>query len=119
MQGYTRTMDSTRDRIATNLRKGVLEFGVLSLLAQERMYGLQLAQELMRRELIAGEGSLYPLLARMREAGVIEPVTLAGSPGRPRRYYAITGTGRTQLEVFAAIWSGLAPAINELLEERK
>lgn len=119
MQGYTSTMEPARDRIATNLRKGVLEFGVLGLLAQQQMYGLQLAEELMRRELIAGEGSLYPLLARMREAGLIEPVTSSASSGRPRRYYAITGTGRTQLDAFAAIWADLAPTIDELLEERK
>lgn len=112
-------MDPIGNRIATNLRKGVLEFGVLGLLAQRPMYGLELAEELMARELIAGEGSLYPLVARMRESGLIDPVAASTQSGRPRRYYAITAQGRDQLEVFAAIWAGLAPTIDELLKERK
>ena len=113
-------MESTRARIATNLRKGVLEFGVLGLLSREQMYGLQLAEELQARELIASEGSLYPLLARMRESGWIEPLsTRVEASARPRRYYAITATGRAQLEEFAELWGELTSTMNQLLKERK
>lgn len=62
-------MITDEERIATNIRKGVLEFCVLALLARREMYGLQLANELVERGLTASEGSLYPLLARMRDAG--------------------------------------------------
>lgn len=112
-------MDDPRDRIATNLRKGVLEFGVLGLLAQRQMYGLELVDELVRRRLIAGEGSLYPLLARMRENDLIEPVAAATPSGRPRRYYAITDRGHDQLGAFVDVWTDLSLVIGDLLKERR
>ena len=57
-----------REKIATNIRKGVLEYCVLGSLASEDKYGLELAEELTKLHLTAGEGSLYPLLARMKTA---------------------------------------------------
>lgn len=110
-------MDPTGERIATNIRKGVLEYCVLALLSRRDMYGLELAGALMGRGLIAGEGSLYPLLARMRETGAVETRWETSGGGRSRRYYAITDAGRAQLGVFADIWDGIARQVEQLLEE--
>ncbi|WP_449281181.1 PadR family transcriptional regulator [Leucobacter sp.] len=112
-------MDTQSEKIATNLRKGVLEYCVLALLSQRDMYGLELANELMERALSASEGSLYPLLARMRESGTVDTRWEgAGDSGgsRPRRYYAITEYGRAQLERFAAVWGSLAHEVEALIE---
>jgi PadR family transcriptional regulator PadR len=106
----------TEERIATNLRKGVLEYCVLALLSHGEKYGLELAGDLTERELIASEGSLYPLLARMRENGLVEPRWDASGTGRPRRYYAITDAGTEQLTSFAGVWTSLAAQVNALLE---
>ena len=79
-------MTESIERVATNLRRGVLEYCVLALLSREERYGLDLATELIERSLIAGEGSLYPLLSRMRESGSVETrVHAAGGGGRPRK----------------------------------
>lgn len=110
-------MESTQDRIAVNLRKGILEYGVLALLSRREMYGLELVDELMKRELIAGEGSLYPLLARMRENGLVQPTLQSSPAGRPRRYYAVTSEGSAQLRSFATIWRELVPHVDALLKE--
>ncbi|WP_315636682.1 MULTISPECIES: PadR family transcriptional regulator [Microbacterium] len=112
-------MDDPIERIATNLRKGVLEFGLLGLLVQRDMYGLELAEELKARELISSDGSLYPLIARLRDNGLIEPVSAVESSERPRRYYGVTAAGRAHLDAFAHVWAAIAPTINELLEGRK
>ena len=104
------------ERIATNLRKGVLEYCVLALLSHGEKYGLELADDLTARELIASEGSLYPLLARMRENGLVEPRWEASGAGRPRRYYAITEDGTKQLAAFAQVWTSLGAQVNALLE---
>ncbi|MFT4220188.1 MAG: PadR family transcriptional regulator [Microbacterium sp.] len=105
------------ERIATNIRKGVLEFCVLALLARREMYGLQLADELVERGLTASEGSLYPLLARMRDTGSVSTRWESAASGRPRRYYAVTDRGRDQLRTFAAVWQTIVPQVGALLKE--
>lgn len=109
-------MAMTEERIATNLRKGVLEYCVLALLSRGERYGLELADDLTTRELIAGEGSLYPLLARMRENGLVEPRWDSSGTGRPRRYYTITDHGTDQLATFTRVWTSLGAQVNALLE---
>lgn len=112
-------MGTDEDRIATNIRKGVLEYCVLALLAQREMYGLELADDLVSRGLTAGEGSLYPLLARMRDADTVDTRWDTPETGRPRRYYTITPTGRAHLRTFAQVWSGIAPQVDDLLKEKQ
>lgn len=109
-------MDEAHERIATNIRKGVLEFCVLSLLSRRDMYGLELADALVERGLSASEGSLYPLLARMQQAGLVGSRREASTSGRPRKYYEITADGATHLAAFAQVWGRIAPQVAELLE---
>ncbi|MDQ0614734.1 PadR family transcriptional regulator PadR [Microbacterium sp. W4I4] len=109
-------MTESAERIATNLRKGVLEFCVLGLLAASERYGLDLASDLQSRGLIASEGSLYPLLARMREGGLVDTRTEAVGGGRPRRYYTITAAGREQLDTFATVWRAVGAEVDTIIE---
>ena len=111
-------MTDSSERIATNLRKGVLEFCVLGLLADAERYGLELAGELQTRGLIAGEGSLYPLLSRMRESDLVTTRTASAGGGRPRKYYTITDAGRAQLEAFTEVWHALGAEVDSILGGR-
>lgn len=111
-------MSDSTERIATNLRKGVLEYCVLGLLASSERYGLELASTLQQRGLIASEGSLYPLLARMRENALVDTRTEAVGGGRPRRYYTITDSGRAQLATFAEVWRTLGTEVDSILGGR-
>ncbi|WP_309127063.1 PadR family transcriptional regulator [Microbacterium sp.] len=108
-------MTESAERIATNLRKGVLEYCVLGLLAESERYGLELANDLQTRGLIASEGSLYPLLARMRETGLVDTRTEAVGGGRPRRYYTITALGRDQLSTFVEVWRTLGAEVDTIV----
>ncbi|MGY6497248.1 MAG: PadR family transcriptional regulator [Microcella sp.] len=110
-------MTSADDKIATNIRKGVLEFCVLALLVEREMYGLELANELTERQLTASEGSLYPLLARMRDNGLVADRWHTPATGRARRYYSPTPEGRAHLAAFAAVWSPLSRQVSALLKE--
>jgi len=110
-------MDESHERIATNIRKGVLEYCVLALLARRDMYGLELADELIARDLTASEGSLYPLLARMQQSGVVTSRREALSGTRPRKYYAITDDGRAQLATFADVWGRISHQVDDTLGE--
>ncbi|MGO1543570.1 MAG: PadR family transcriptional regulator [Gulosibacter sp.] len=110
-------MEFDEERIATNIRKGVLEYCVLALLSQREMYGLELANQLVERHLTASEGSLYPLLTRMRNSGSVATRWDTPDTGRARRYYTLTDEGHRQLRVFAEVWSTIAPQVGALLEE--
>ncbi|WP_454294497.1 PadR family transcriptional regulator [Salana multivorans] len=107
----------TADKLASNLRKGVLESCVLALLAGREMYGLELADELATRDLSAGAGSLYPLLGRMRDSGLVVTRWDTEASTRARRYYAITPAGREHLAQFARVWHTIAPEVEQLLDQ--
>ena len=107
------------ERLATNLRKGVIEFCVLALLSTRERYGLEIAAELIERGLIASEGSLYPLLSRMRDNGTVETRLESAGAGRPRRYYAITTRGSEQLTSFAEVWKTIGGQVDILLEDAR
>jgi PadR family transcriptional regulator PadR len=109
-------MGADSERILTNLRKGVLEFCVLGLLADEPRYGLDLAASLHSAGLIASDGSLYPLLTRLRDAGFVTTSWSQGENGRPRRYYELTAAGRAYLTEFRALWTPLSTAVNDIVE---
>lgn len=111
-------MDEARERIATNIRKGVLEYCVLALLARREMYGLELADDLVERGLTASEGSLYPLLARMQQSGSVTSRREARDGARPRKYYTLTDDGRAQLATFAEVWGRIAPQVHDTLGEK-
>jgi len=106
------------DRVTTNLRKGVLEFCVLARIASGDAYGFELARELQADGLIAGEGSLYPLLARLRTGGLVDTRTEESTSGRPRKYYRLTPAGHAQLAAFRAAWVPLRDAVDHAMGER-
>lgn len=108
---------AARERIATNIRKGVLEYCVLAVLADRDCYGLELAEALVERGLSASEGSLYPLLARMRQSGAVATRWESAEGNRRRRYYTLTGHGHRQLRVFAQVWQELSPQVAALVRD--
>lgn len=110
-------METLAERIATNMRKGVLEYCVLALLTDADRYGLDLAAELSARGLVASEGSLYPLLARMKESGLVTTRWDAPDVGRPRKYYAVTNAGHAALAVFRTVWERMSIDISDVVGE--
>lgn len=105
------------DTILVNLRRGTLEYCILGLLARERSYGLDIARRLSAGGLVMNsEGTLYPLLARLRKSGWVETTWEESDAGPPRRYYAITPAGRHALAAFRATWQPFSAAVDAALE---
>lgn len=104
------------DAVGSNLRKGVLEYCVLAMIGQGEMYGLNIANGLQQRGLLTSEGTLYPLLARLRRNGLVETSWRESSQGAPRRYYTLTDAGRESLSVFAGVWGTFSSAVTNTLE---
>lgn len=98
--------------------RGVLDLCVLAALADVERYGYELAQCLERSGLgrVKG-GTLYPLLARLEEAGLVVGEWHSGRQGQGRKYYALTGEGRRQLEEQTSEWKEFVACTISLLDE--
>ncbi|MPV35858.1 PadR family transcriptional regulator [Georgenia subflava] len=109
-------MVAGEDTILSNLRRGALEYCVLALLRSGTSYGLDIARVLNRDGvLMRGEGTLYPLLARLRRSGLVETTWQESAAGPPRRYYALTPEGERALDAFARTWRPFRDAVDAAL----
>jgi PadR family transcriptional regulator PadR len=105
-----------RDSTISQLRRGVLEFCVLALLRDGERYSFDLVRALSDVDgLVTSEGTLYPLLGRLRREGLVESMWRESSAGPPRRYYTITPDGDATLRTFAAQWSRFRDSVDGLL----
>jgi PadR family transcriptional regulator, regulatory protein PadR len=87
--------DEDRDRRITQLRKGILELAVMGVLYHERHYGYSLVRVLTETGSIAlKEGTIYPILARLNRDGLVRSEWVESDQGPPRKYYALTLSGR-------------------------
>jgi PadR family transcriptional regulator, regulatory protein PadR len=111
----------TQDRTATSvenltqeLRRGILALAVLAQ-CHEPQYGYSLKQHLAEHGLDVNEGTLYPLLRRLEEQGLLDSEWRIAGESRPRRYYRINDAGRAALERLAREWQSLETALGRLL----
>jgi PadR family transcriptional regulator, regulatory protein PadR len=103
--------------LAAQLRRGVLEYCVLALLRSERRYAFDLVRELSEMDgMVISEGTIYPLLARMRRDGTVETTWQESRSGPPRRYYRLTARGRKALLGFQQEWSTFRDAVDRVIE---
>lgn len=104
--------------ILSHLRRGALEYCVLAMLQNGRLYGLDIARRLTRDGvLMSSEGTLYPLLARLRKAGLVETTWQESTSGPPRRYYDLTDQGAAALAAFERTWIPFRAAVDAALSE--
>lgn len=105
--------------ILAQLRRGSVEYCVLALLQGGPAYGLDIGARLGRDGvLMNGDGTLYPLLSRLRKQGLVETHWQESPSGPPRRYYALTDDGRAQLAEFHQVWHVFRDAVDDTLEGR-
>jgi PadR family transcriptional regulator PadR len=102
--------------VLSQLRRGALEFCVLALLADEERYGFDLVRTLGSIDgMVTGEGTLYPLLSRLKKDGRVVTTWRESEAGPPRKYYAITAEGRRALADFTAEWRRFRDAVDQIL----
>lgn len=112
----TSTPDDTIAALPSQLRRGVLEFCVLALLRDGERYAVELVHELGSKDgLVTSEGTLYPLLSRLRREGVVTTTWRESAGGPPRRYYALTPAGRSVLDAFSDEWRRFSDTVNGIL----
>ena len=100
----------------TELRRGVLEYCVLAVVRNEESYAFDIVRELAGAgELVTSEGTIYPLLSRLRRDHLVTTTWRESDAGPPRRYYRITDEGRRALDGFAGDWARFRDAVDALL----
>lgn len=98
------------------LRRGVLESCVLALVRDEESYGFDIVRALTAAgNLLTSEGTIYPLLARLRRDGLVTTTWRESESGPPRRYYRITDEGCRALDAFVTDWQRFTAAVDALL----
>ncbi len=96
------------------MRKGILEFCVLTLVNKEEIYASDIIKKLKDSELIVVEGTLYPLLTRLKNAGLTSYKWVESEQGPPRKYYEITKDGEAFLKELKATWKQLGQTIKTI-----
>jgi PadR family transcriptional regulator PadR len=104
-------------KMLTNLRKGALGYCLLAVLRGGEMYGLDIAKRMSGLGLLAGEGTVYPLLSNLRKSGLVTSAWHEAPSGRMRRYYAITESGRESVELFTSVWGPFSDSVSLILKE--
>jgi PadR family transcriptional regulator, regulatory protein PadR len=98
------------------LRKGSLELAILAALWEAPLYGLEILRNLEAgSDLVVVEGTVYPLLTRLRALGLVESEWVESDSGHPRKYYRLTGSGRQRALAMTRIWNRFSASMSSLL----
>ena len=104
------------DKWEVQLRKGSLELAILAALWGGRLYGLEILRHLESgSDLVVAEGTVYPLLTRLRTLGLVESEWVESDSGHPRKYYSLTAAGRERALEMGRTWARFAASLNNLV----
>lgn len=100
------------------MRKGILEYCILSIISRGEIYASDIISELKKAQLLVVEGTLYPLLTRLKNNGLLSYIWKESTSGPPRKYYEITQDGLQVLSRLDITWNELVFAVNTSLVGR-
>lgn len=106
-----------QENTKAQMRKGILEFCVLLIISQKEVYPSDILKKLKDFDLIVVEGTLYPMLSRLKEAGLLEYKWVESKTGPPRKYYGLTEQGKNSLNDLKQNWNKLSISIKSLIKE--
>jgi len=97
------------------MRRGILEFCILLSISRQKKYATEIINDLRSSDLIVVEGTLYPLLSRLRNAELLTHTWEESQSGPPRKYYSLTPKGIDTLTALKATWTNLTRSVNHLI----
>ena len=104
------------DKWEVQLRKGCLELAILAALWDGRRYGLEILRRLERdSDLIVSEGTVYPLLSRLKALGMVRGEWVSSDAGHPRKYYTLTPAGKQRALDMSRAWARFSSSMTRLL----
>ncbi|WP_420148785.1 PadR family transcriptional regulator [Spirosoma sp.] len=99
------------------MRKGILEFCILHIISRGEVYASDMLDELTSARIMVVEGTLYPLLTRLKNAGLLDYKWVESTSGPPRKYYILTDLGRHSLEALDETWQELSESVNAIVSK--
>ncbi len=108
--------ENTSSSAHAQMRKGMLEFCTMLIIEKGEAYASDILKKLKTANLIVVEGTLYPLLSRLRAQELLDYSWEESKSGPPRKYYSLTSDGKKELKDMKGIWEELAQSINSLLK---
>lgn len=99
------------------MRKGLLEYCILSIINREEAYASDILELLKEAQLVVVEGTIYPLLTRMKNEGLLSYRWQESTEGPPRKYYTLTEEGQQLLEQLDKEWLSICQAINQITQK--
>jgi len=104
------------DKWEVQLRKGCIELAILAALWNEKLYGLEILRRLESdSDLIVSEGTVYPLLSRLKALGLVRSEWVESDAGHPRKYYALTPAGKQRALQMSRTWVRFSSSMDKLL----
>jgi len=97
------------------MRKGILEFCILHIISRGEVYASDMLDELTSARIMVVEGTLYPLLTRLKNAGLLDYKWVESTSGPPRKYYLLTELGRTSLTALNETWVELSDSVHSIV----
>ena len=107
-------MENSVDNVRSQMRKGVLEYCILCILNRKEAYASSILEDLKSANMIVVEGTLYPLLTRLKKDGLLSYEWRESTQGPPRKYYRLTPQGETFLSGLENAWDELSDTVNHL-----
>jgi PadR family transcriptional regulator, regulatory protein PadR len=97
------------------MRKGILEFCIMHIISRGEVYASDMLDELTSAKIMVVEGTLYPLLTRLKNSGLLDYKWVESSSGPPRKYYILTDTGKQFLEEMQKTWIELSDSVHTIV----
>lgn len=100
------------------MRKGILEMCILSIIKDNEVYASDIIEQLTAAKMIVVEGTIYPLLTRLKNSGLLNYQWQESTSGPPRKYYKLTEEGEQFLNELLEIWKELVQAVNQTTKKK-
>lgn len=109
-----------KEKWEVQLRKGCLELAILAALWEGKLYGLEILRRLESdSDLVVSEGTVYPLLSRLKGLELVRSEWVESEGGHPRKYYALTPAGKQKVLEMEAVWTRFSASMGKLLAPLK
>ena len=108
-------MQNDNGKIVSQMRKWILEYVILSIIKKGEVYTSDIIETLKINNLLVVEGTIYPLLSRLKDDGVISYYWVESLSGPPRKYYKLTESGRNLIIMMDHVWKELSTAVNIII----
>jgi PadR family transcriptional regulator PadR len=101
------------------MKKGILEYCILAIIKRGEVYASDILEELKQAQLIVVEGTLYPLLTRLKNEGLLSYQWVESKSGPPRKYFQLTPEGNAFLNELELTWNELTDSVNQIIQKTK